>query len=420
MKGSHMKHKYLGYILIKLTFLITETWAVPIYLDYQASTPVDVRVLEEMLPYFTEEFGNPHSTTHIYGIRAREAIEKARDKVAHVINAEPQDIIFTSGATEANNLAILGTCRVLKQQGKTEIISAVTEHESVLEPLRALEKEGFKITFLPVQQNGIINIDQLKKALTSKTALVSIMAANNEIGVLQPIKEIVKIAHEHGALFHTDAAQAFGKIPLDVKKDGIDLLSLSGHKIYGPKGIGALFVRKGITIEPISYGGGQEKGLRPGTLPTPLCVGLGKASQIALEELASESQRLLELRNKLLHLLQSNLPGIIVNGDLNKRLPGNLNLSFEGVSSKPLLSNLKNIAVSIGSACTSDKSELSYVVRALHPENAFVPATVRLGIGRFTSEEDIETAASEIISVVKMLRAQDIKGGQCPYLPKTK
>lgn len=415
-----MKHKYLGYILIKLTFLITETWAVPIYLDYQASTPVDVRVLEEMLPYFTEEFGNPHSTTHIYGIRAREAIEKARDKVAHVINAEPQDIIFTSGATEANNLAILGTCRVLKQQGKTEIISAVTEHESVLEPLRALEKEGFKITFLPVQQNGIINIDQLKKALTSKTALVSIMAANNEIGVLQPIKEIVKIAHEHGALFHTDAAQAFGKIPLDVKKDGIDLLSLSGHKIYGPKGIGALFVRKGITIEPISYGGGQEKGLRPGTLPTPLCVGLGKASQIALEELASESQRLLELRNKLLHLLQSNLPGIIVNGDLNKRLPGNLNLSFEGVSSKPLLSNLKNIAVSIGSACTSDKSELSYVVRALHPENAFVPATVRLGIGRFTSEEDIETAASEIISVVKMLRAQDIKGGQCPYLPKTK
>jgi len=364
-----------------------------------------------MLPYFTKEFGNPHSTTHIYGIRAHEAIEEARNEVARVINADPQEIIFTSGATEANNLAILGTCRALKKEGKSEVISVTTEHKSVLEPLKALEKEGFKIIILPVQKNGIIKIDDLKKALSSKTALVSVMAANNEIGVLQPIQEIAKLSHEHGALFHTDAAQAFGKIPLDVKKDEIDLLSLSGHKIYGPKGVGALYIRKDIAIVPICYGGGQEKGVRPGTAPTPLCVGLGKASKISQEELLSESKRLLDLRNTMLQLLQKNLTGIIINGDLNKRLPGNLNLSFSGVDSKPLLSSLGGIAVSVGSACTSDTTEVSYVIRALDPEGTLPPAAIRLSVGRFTTEHDINQAASEIITAVKSLREKDPKGG---------
>ncbi|HUX79855.1 MAG TPA: cysteine desulfurase family protein [Alphaproteobacteria bacterium] len=392
----------------------------PIYLDYQATTPVDPRVLEFMLPYFTKDFGNPHSSTHIYGTRAHEAVEQARDKVAKVINADPQEIIFTSGATEANNIALLGTCRALKAKGKSEIISVVTEHKSVLETLKALEKEGFKITLLPVQKNGIINLNDLRQALSSKTALVSVMAANNEIGVLQPIKDIAKLSHEYGALFHTDAAQAFGKIPLDVKKDKIDLLSLSGHKIYGPKGVGALFIRKNIIVNPISYGGGQEKGIRPGTTPTPLCVGLGKASQIAQKELISEPKRLLALRNKLLQLLQDNLSGVIVNGDLKDRLPGNLNLSFKGVDSKPLLSSFKGIAVSGGSACTSDNVEVSYVVRAIDPGNDLPPATLRLSLGRFTSEEDIGKAASEIISVVKELREKNPAGGERLCHPQIK
>jgi len=406
-----MKNIYIHYIIISIVLFIAKVHAAPIYLDYQATTPVDQRVLDAMLPYFTKEFGNPHSTSHIYGSRAHEAVEQARGEVAKVINAEPEEIIFTSGATEANNLAILGACRALKSQGKSEVISVQTEHKSVLEPLKELEKEGFKIIILPVQKNGIIKIEDLKKALSSKTALLSVMAANNEIGVLQPIKEIAKLSHKHGALFHTDAAQAFGKISLNVKEDQIDLLSISGHKIYGPKGIGALFIRSGVTILPISYGGGQEKNLRPGTVPTPLCVGLGKASRIAQDELISEPKRLLSLRNKLLNLLQNNLSGVIVNGDLSTRLPGNLNLSFKGVDSGPLLSSLKGIAVSVGSACTSDNTEISYVIRALDPEGTLPPANVRLSLGRFTTERDIEQAASEIIKAVKSLRENSPQGG---------
>lgn len=406
-----MRSKFRNYIFVSVLLLTTKAYADPIYLDYQASTPVDPIVLEAMLPYFTKEFGNPHSTTHVYGIRAHQALEKARSQVAKVINANPEEIIFTSGATEANNLAILGACRALKKQGKSEVISVVTEHKSVLEPLKALEKEGFKVILLPVQENGLIRIDDLRKALSKKTALVSVMAANNEIGVLQPIKEIAKISHESGALFHTDAAQAFGKIPLDVKKNEIDLLSLSGHKIYGPKGIGAIFIRKGVEITPLSYGGGQEKGIRPGTVPTPLCVGLGKASQIAQEQLLPESKRIRALRNKLLDLLQKNLTGVTVNGDLNERLPGNLNLSVSGVDIKTLLSNLKGIAISVSSACTSDSGVVSYVIRAIDPKNALPPATIRLSIGRFTSEEDIKKAAMEIISVIKHLREKDPEGG---------
>jgi cysteine desulfurase len=406
-----MVNKLKSYILIHFFLVITNAGADPIYLDYQATTPVDPTVLEVMLPYFTKDFGNPHSTTHVYGTRAHKAVEKARDQVAKVINADPQEIIFTSGATEANNLAILGVCRALKKQGKTEVISVVTEHKCILESLKALEKEGFKVTLLPVQENGLIRLDDLRKALSKNTALVSVMAANNEIGVLQPIKDIAKLAHEYGALFHTDAAQAFGKIPLDVKQDEIDLLSLSGHKIYGPKGIGAIFIRNGIEVVPLTYGGGQEKGIRPGTVPTPLCVGLGKASQIAQDQLPSESKRIRALRDKLLSLLQKNLTGVIVNGDLKERLPGNLNLSFTGVDAKALIPSLKDIAISVSSACTSDKGVVSYVIRAIDPKNALPPATIRLSVGRFTSEKDIKKAASEIISVIKHLREKNPEGG---------
>jgi len=416
-----MNDRFRNYIFISIFLFITKSYADPIYLDYQATTPVDPKVLEAMLPYFTKDFGNPHSTTHVYGTRAHKAVEKARSQVAKVINADPQEITFTSGATEANNLAILGVCRALKKQGKSEIISVVTEHKSVLEPLKMLEKEGFKVTLLPVQKNGLIRMDDLKKALSDKTALVSVMAVNNEIGVLQPIKDIAKLAHEYGALFHTDAAQAFGKIPLDMKKDGIDLLSLSGHKIYGPKGVGAIFIRDGIEVIPLSYGGGQEKGIRPGTVPTPLCVGLGKASQLAQEQLSSESKRIRALRDKLLSLLQKNLTGVIVNGDLKERLPGNLNLSFSGVDAKALIPSLKDIAISVSSACTSDKGVVSYVIRAIDPKNELPPATIRLSIGRFTSEKDIKKAASEIISVVKSLRKKNPEGGgrSCPAIKET-
>jgi cysteine desulfurase len=404
-----VKRKLICYILAGL--ISTKANTNPIYLDYQATTPVDPRILETMLPYFTKEFGNPHSITHVYGTQASAAVEQARAQVASVINADPQEIIFTSGATEADNIAILGVSRALKSQGKSEVISVMTEHKAVLEPLKVLEQEGFKVTLLPVQKNGIINIRDLKKALSSKTALVSVMAVNNEIGVLQPIREIAKLAHKHGALFHTDAAQGFGKIPLDVIKDEIDLLSLSGHKIYGPKGVGALFIKKGTPVIPLVYGGGQERKIRPGTVPTPLCVGLGKAAQVAEQERIAESQRLLDLRTKLLSILQKNLTGVLVNGDLEKRLPGNLNLSFVGVDSAPLLSHLKAIAVSASSACSSDSLELSYVIQAIDHEHTIPPAIIRLSLGRFTTEKDIEKAAEEIIGVVNGLRERNPEGG---------
>ncbi|MBY0271926.1 MAG: cysteine desulfurase [Alphaproteobacteria bacterium] len=404
-----MKRKFICYIFAGILF--TKANADPIYLDYQATTPVDPRVLESMLPYFTKEFGNPHSTTHVYGTRAHEAVEQARAQVASVINADPQEIIFTSGATEADNIAILGVSRALKNQGKSEVISVATEHKAVLEPLKVLEQEGFKVTLLPVQKNGIINISDLEKTLSSKTALVSVMAVNNEIGVLQPIREIAKLAHKHGALFHTDAAQGFGKILLDVTKDDIDLLSISGHKIYGPKGVGALFIKKGTPVIPLVYGGRQERKIRPGTVPTPLCVGLGKAAQVAEQERISESKRLLALRNKLLNTLQKNLRGVLVNGDLEKRLPGNLNLGFAGVDSAPLLSNLKDIAVSASSACSSDSLEVSYVIQAIDHERTIPPAIIRLSLGRLTTETDIDKATDEIIRVVNDLREKNPTGG---------
>lgn len=383
-------------------FLFFVTLHGSVYLDYQSTTPVDQRVLESMLPFFTKVFGNPHSATHTFGKQAKQAVEEARVEIATVINADAAEIIFTSGATEANNLAILGICRNLKKLGKTEIISVVTEHKSVLEPLKELEKEGFKVILLPVRPNGIIRVEDLQKALSSKTALVTVMAANNEIGVIQPIKIIAKLAHQSGALFHTDAAQAFGKIMIDVKNDDIDLLSISGHKIYGPKGIGALFIKKGITLIPLAYGGNQERGLRPGTLPVPLCVGLGKSAQLAQQVCLSESRRLLLLRTKLLNLLQQDLPDLTINGDLQDRLPGNLNFSVKNIDGRALLQNLQGIAISFGSACTSEGSDgLSYVIEALHGKAIVPTVAIRVSLGRFTTEEEIETAAAKLITAIK-------------------
>jgi len=399
-----MRKMYLSKSIC-FSFFLNAVLCSSTYLDYQATTPVDQRVLEKMLPFFTKIFGNPHSTTHIFGKKANQAVETARAQIAAVINAESEEIIFTSGATEANNLAILGACRHLKKLGKNEIISVVTEHKSVLGPLKALRKEGFKVILLPVQSSGIIKIEDLKKALSPKTALVTIMAANNEIGVLQPIKIIAKLVHQSGALFHTDAAQAFGKIVIDVKDSNIDLLSISGHKIYGPKGIGALFIRKGITLIPFTYGGGQERGVRPGTLPVPLCVGLGEAAQLAQQELLSESERLLSLRTKLLNLLQQQLPSLTVNGDLQERLPGNLNFSVKNIDGKSLLKQLQGIAISFGSACTSESgSGLSYVIEALQGKPIVPTVAIRISLGRFTTEDDITKAAEELITAIKSLQ----------------
>jgi len=326
----------------------------PIYLDYQATTPCDPRVVQAMLPYFTEKFGNPHSRNHSYGWESEEAVEKARKQVADLIGADEKEIIFTSGATESNNLALKGVAHFYKDR-KDHIITAATEHKCVLDSCRHLELEGFKVTYLPVQQNGLIDLDQLKAAITDKTSIVSIMSVNNEIGVIQPLAEIGAICRERGVFFHTDAAQAAGKIPLDVNAMKIDLMSISGHKIYGPKGIGALFVRRKprVRMEAMIHGGGQERGFRSGTLPTPLIVGLGEACEIAQKEMGAEAERLKGLRDRLFNGLKEKLPDIYLNGDLERRIPGNLNVSFAYVEGEGLMMGIKDLAVSSGSACTS-------------------------------------------------------------------
>jgi len=377
----------------------------PIYLDYQSTTPCDPRVLEKMLPYFTEEFGNPHSRSHPYGWKAEEAVEVARTQVAKVINADPREVIFTSGATESNNLALKGVARFYKAQ-KDHIITCMTEHKCVLDSCRHLEQEGFKVTYLPVQTNGIIDLDHLRDAMTDRTSIVSIMAVNNEIGVIQPLAEIGKICREKGVFFHTDAAQAFGKIPLDVEAMNIDLLSLSSHKIYGPKGIGALYVRRKprVRLTALITGGGQERGMRSGTLSTPLCAGLGEASQIALQEMELEHERLKTLRDRFYHTILSELEEVYLNGDLEKRIPGNLNLSFAHVEGEGLIMGVKELAVSSGSACTSASLEASYVLRALGVEVEMAHTSLRIGFGRFTTEEEIDTAAQKIVREVNRLR----------------
>jgi cysteine desulfurase len=377
----------------------------PIYLDYQATTPLDPHVLEAMMPYFTYKFGNAHSRSHSYGWEAEEGVEKARAQVAKLIGADEKEIIYTSGATESNNLAIKGVAEFYKDR-RSHIVTTVTEHKCVLDTCRHLEQQGFSVTYLPVQKNVLIDLEVLRAAVTDKTVVVSIMAVNNEIGVIQPLAEIGKICREKGAFFHTDAAQAAGKIPLDVDAMNIDLMSISGHKIYGPKGIGALYVRRRPRVRLVAMinGGGQERGFRSGTLPTPLCVGLGEAAEICMKEMDAEAKRLTRLRDRLLKGLQSKLTDIVVNGDLDHRIPGNLNISFAYVEGESLMMGIKGLSVSSGSACTSASLEPSYVLRALGVEEEMAHTSLRIGLGRFTTEQEVDTAVDELVRHVTKLR----------------
>ena len=377
-----------------------------IYLDYQSTTPCDPRVVEAMLPYFTQHFGNPHSRNHPHGWTAEEAVEKARTQVANIIHADPREIVFTSGATEANNLAIKGILEFYKEK-KNHIITCLTEHKCILDTCRHLEQKGIHVTYLPVQANGLIDLKQLEDAITDQTALVSIMAVHNEIGVIQPLKAIGEICRRKGVFFHTDAAQAVGKIPLDVEDMNIDLMSISAHKLYGPKGIGALYVRRKprVRLSAILHGGGQERGMRSGTLSPALCAGMGMACEIAQKEMPTESTYLLKLRDSFYATIMKNLSHVYLNGDLNNRIPGNLNLSFAYVEGEGLMMGIKDLSVSSGSACTSESLEPSYVLRALGVGEELAHTSLRIGFGRFTTTEEVDTAAQQIIAAVTKLRA---------------
>lgn len=379
----------------------------PIYLDYQATTPMDPRVLDAMMPFFTTKYGNPSSRSHSFGWDAEEAVEEARGQIAKLVNADPKSMIFTSGATESNNIALKGVMRFYKDK-KNHLVTVVTEHKCVLDSARHLQQEGFEVTYLPVQQNGLIDLEQLRAAITDKTALVSIMAVNNEIGVIQPLAEIGKICREKGAFFHTDAAQAVGKIPIDVEAMNIDLMSISGHKIYGPKGIGALYVRRSkprVRLEPLFSGGGQERGFRSGTLAPALCVGLGKAAEICAAEMGSDNERLRMLSNRFYEGINKELTEVILNGDREQRIPGNLNLSFAYVEGESMIMGIKDLAVSSGSACTSASLEPSYVLRALGVEEEMAHTSIRIGLGRFTTEAEVDYAVQTIVEKVNKLRA---------------
>ena len=378
----------------------------PIYLDNQATTPTDPKVLEAMQPYFCEIFGNP-SSSHCFGLRAKEAIEKARQQVADCIGASAQEIIFTSGATESNNHAIFGITRCESLVGK-HIITSATEHYAVLDPIEKLEERGFRVTRLKVDASGIININDVEAALEEDTVLISIMFANNEIGTINPIAEIGKLAKAKGICFHCDAAQAVGKVPIDVKALGIDLLSLTAHKLYGPKGIGALYINKSGPADKLGcmfYGGGQERRLRSGTQNVPGIVGLGICCQIACENMADENQRLRDLRERLLDRLTKQLDGVKVNGDLERRLAGNLNLCFSGVDAGMLRFSFPEIAISSGSACSSSGSLPSHVLSAIGLQPEEINSSVRLAIGRFNSEEEIDYVASTLVSKIQELKA---------------
>lgn len=377
-----------------------------IFFDYQSTTPCDERVIKSMLPYFSLNFGNPHSKSHNYGWQAKKAVESARISIAKLIGANsPKDIIFTSGATESNNLAIKGVARFYKDI-KNHIITCVTEHKCVLNSCRELEQEGFTTTYLPVQTNGLINLKKLKEAITNKTSIISIMMANNEIGVIQPIKEIGEICKQNKIFFHTDAAQAAGKININVESMNIDLLSISSHKMYGPKGIGALYVRRKpkVYLKSLISGGGQERGMRSGTLPTPLCIGFGKSADIAIQESQTESDRLIKLRDYMWVSLQKNLTDIYLNGDPIKRLPGNLNISFAYVEGESLMMGIKELAVSSGSACTSSSLEPSYVLRSLGISEDLIHTSIRFGFGRNTTKNKIDYAVKRITTEVNRLR----------------
>lgn len=379
----------------------------PIYLDGHATTPVDPRVMEVMIPFFTEHFGNSASITHHYGWEADTAIKHARQAIADGIHAAPEEIVFTSGATEANNLAIKGVAEAYYQQGR-HIVTVQTEHRAVLDPCAYLETLGFEVTYLPVASDGLLDVATLERSLRADTILVSVMAANNEIGVLQPLAEIGHCCRDRGILLHTDAAQAIGKIPLDVQAQSIDLLSITGHKIYGPKGIGALYVRRRnprVKLAPQLHGGGHERGMRSGTLFTPQIVGLGKALELAWQEQAVEQSRLQDLRDRL-WLALADLPGVSLNGHRTQRLAGNLNLSIDGVDGQALLLGLKDLAaVSSGAACSSTHTAPSHVLKALGHSDALAYASLRFGIGRFNTLEEITEVAAQCRTLISTLRA---------------
>ena len=377
----------------------------PVYLDNHATTPLDPRVLEAMLPFFTSRFGNAASNSHSFGWEAAAAVEKARRQIAASIGASAQEIVFTSGATESNNLALKGVLEACRDKGD-HIITAVTEHKAVLDSCKHLEKTGCRVTYLPVGSNGLIDLDQLKQAFTDRTVLVSIMAANNETGVLQPIEEIGKLCRERGVLFHSDAVQALGKVPLDVSRANLDLASLTAHKLYGPKGCGALYVRHHAAVRLVALidGGGHENGLRSGTLNVPGIVGFGQTCEIAQKEMLEESCRVAGLRDRLRDRLTAELDHVTVNGSMEHRLPGNLNMSFLDVEGETLLTGLNDVALSSGSACSSGKTHASYVLKALGLSDEAAGSAIRFGIGRFNTEAEIDYVAGRVIELVKNLR----------------
>uniref|UniRef100_A0A0N4ZVA4 cysteine desulfurase n=1 Tax=Parastrongyloides trichosuri TaxID=131310 RepID=A0A0N4ZVA4_PARTI len=378
----------------------------PLYFDVQATTPMDPRVVDAMLPYMINSFGNPHSRTHLYGWESEKAVEVAREQVAKIIGADPREIIFTSGATESNNIAIKGIAKFYKETGKNHIITVSTEHKCVLDSCRSLEHEGFNVTYLPVMKSGLVDMKLLEDSITDKTSLISIMGVNNEIGVKQPLKEIGTLCRSKKVFFHSDCAQAVGKIPLDVNDMKIDLMSISGHKIYGPKGIGALYVRRRprVRIESIISGGGQERGMRSGTVPTPLVVGIGEACRIAYKEMDMDHKYIEKLSERLIKGIQDKVSDVFRNGDGNSSIPGCVNLSFAYVEGESLLMALKDIALSSGSACTSASLEPSYVLRAIGAEEDLAHSSIRFGIGRFTTEEEIDYTVDKCIKHTQRLR----------------
>ncbi len=379
----------------------------PIYFDNNSTTRTDPRVVEAMLPFFTEYYGNAASRTHSFGHKAEEAVEQARQQIATLIGASPKLIVFTSGATESDNLALKGVAAMYRRKGN-HLITVCTEHKAVLDPCKRLQREGFEVTFLPVDRDGRISPEQVADALTEKTILVSVMAANNEIGTLQPIAAIGRLCKERGVLFHTDAAQAGGKIPLDVEALGVDLMSLSAHKMYGPKGVGALYVRRQgphVRLEPLFDGGGHERGMRSGTLPVPSVVGFGKACELCQAEMSAESERLFALRERLRRSIQERLSDTLLNGHATERLPGNLNLSFAYVQGEALMMAMRNVAVSSGSACTSASVEPSYVLRALGVSDDLAHSSIRFGLGRFNTAEEVDFVIAEVVRHVERLRA---------------
>ncbi|MGE0049834.1 MAG: IscS subfamily cysteine desulfurase [Acidithiobacillus sp.] len=377
----------------------------PIYLDYQATTPVDPLVVEAMLPYLTQNFGNPASRSHSYGWSAEEAVENARAQVANAIHADPKEIVWTSGATEASNLAIKGAAHFYSGKGK-HILTLRTEHKATLDTCRQLEREGFEVTYLDVQENGLVDLEAFRAALRPDTVLASILFVNNEIGVIQPMEEIGKILREHKIIFHVDAVQALGKVPVDVETIQADLMSLSAHKIYGPKGIGALYVRRKprVRIEAQIHGGGHERGMRSGTLPTHQIVGMGAAAELAVRSMESDNRRIRQLRDRLLEGIMSRVDEVYINGDMEHRVPHNLNLSFAFVEGESLIMALKGIAVSSGSACTSASLEPSYVLRALGKSDELAHSSIRFGIGRYTTEEEIDETIALVVAKVGKLR----------------